>query len=469
MLVHQKILRLLVVLLLFVNYAPCTPVKTQCLPTFKECHFDSTSTSNINISTVELIYEINSTGGYYCRFFLEALGNSLTETGSGECQFFIQSPPIEDLELEIFGDKIIHDLISDTNISTVSFPTGIIQSNHLFSIVGHFNGIFNTNSSGKYSYELGIDWGTIVLGKQSVEIRIDSCFSIVKVFPTAHKTETLLNYDLQYSWSEVSTTGFSVLLEILPKPLSAPFLEIGLASWNASAGERRVVSIKNNVDFNITGFILTPTWIKANESNQFEFELSFQQQIMVEFTVDQNVPVGSNGTISIVSRNFETIEIPVEVVVASTPGVDPFPFLQAVSLLSMIVVLGAIVYKKDEIVQLSRKYRKGFSKNDSTSLGSNDSNSLGFNDISETISEEQDTAWEIIQSKWETILPEKELLVISILFYQGSKNQKTIAEEIGVSKITMSRIISRLETKRLVIRERLGISNMIKLKKDHLM
>ncbi len=471
--VHQKSLQLMVVLFLFVNYSSCVPVETPCFPKFNKCSLNSTSNSNINISTVELIYKINSTGGYHCRFELVALGNSLTETGSGECQFIIQSPPIEGLELEyiseyISGDKINPDMISDDNISTISFPTGIIPSNHRFSIIGHFYGIFNTNSSGKYSYQLGIDWGTTVLGEQSAEIRIDDCYSVVKVFPAPRSTQTLLNYDLQYSWGEVSTTGFIALIEIIPKPSSEPFLEIGIASWNASAGERRFVSIRNTVEFNITGFILTPSWIKANDSNLFEFELSLQEQILVEFTVDHTVPVGSNGSITIVSSNFDTIEIPVRVISASPTSPDLIPLLQIASFLSLIAILGVIVYKRDEIIHFSREYRKDFSKKDSSSQVSDGINSLGDQAISDTISETQDTTWEEIQAKWETILPEKELHVISILFYQGSKNQKTIAKEIGVSKVTMSRIISRLETKRLVIRERFGISNMIKLKKDHL-
>ncbi len=47
-------------------------------------------------------------------------------------------------------------------------------------------------------------------------------------------------------------------------------------------------------------------------------------------------------------------------------------------------------------------------------------------------------------------------------------NQQAIANEMSVSKMTMSRIISRLETKRLLFRERLGFSNIIKLNKNQI-
>jgi uncharacterized membrane protein len=47
-------------------------------------------------------------------------------------------------------------------------------------------------------------------------------------------------------------------------------------------------------------------------------------------------------------------------------------------------------------------------------------------------------------------------------------NQKTIADQLGVSEMTMSRIISRLETKRLLVKERLGMSNMINLNENQL-
>ena len=96
-------------------------------------------------------------------------------------------------------------------------------------------------------------------------------------------------------------------------------------------------------------------------------------------------------------------------------------------------------------------------------------NSSWNNDsIIDIISEEKEFTWQSIQAKWETILPENELKVIEILCKQGVLNQKTLGEELGLSAMSISRIISRLETKRLVIRKRLGMSNMIKLKKDHL-
>ncbi|MHA2248667.1 MAG: helix-turn-helix transcriptional regulator [Candidatus Hodarchaeales archaeon] len=47
-------------------------------------------------------------------------------------------------------------------------------------------------------------------------------------------------------------------------------------------------------------------------------------------------------------------------------------------------------------------------------------------------------------------------------------NQKTIANELDISETTMSRIISRLESKNLVVREPYGMSKMIKLNKDRL-
>ncbi len=76
--------------------------------------------------------------------------------------------------------------------------------------------------------------------------------------------------------------------------------------------------------------------------------------------------------------------------------------------------------------------------------------------------------WKSIQSRWQTILPENELKVIEILYRQGSMNQQAIADNMGVSKMTMSRIISRLEAKRLLFRERLGFSNIIKLNKNQI-
>ena len=117
---------------------------------------------------------------------------------------------------------------------------------------------------------------------------------------------------------------------------------------------------------------------------------------------------------------------------------------------------------KIQVINLRRKMQNIFQERLITP-------SKSASNISTPSSEEQEFSWELVKSKWETILPENELKVIRVLFNQGSRNQKSLAESIEVSTMTMSRIISRLETKRLVIRERTGMSNKIELKKEHLL
>ena len=74
--------------------------------------------------------------------------------------------------------------------------------------------------------------------------------------------------------------------------------------------------------------------------------------------------------------------------------------------------------------------------------------------------------WDSVQSRFQNVLPENEFKVIEILFHQGSMNQQTIADELDISKMTMSRIISRLETKKLLSRKKSGMSNIIKLNEE---
>ena len=81
---------------------------------------------------------------------------------------------------------------------------------------------------------------------------------------------------------------------------------------------------------------------------------------------------------------------------------------------------------------------------------------------------EEMLSWDLIQSRWQDKLTENEIQVIQILFNHGSMNQQTLAVEIAVSKMKMSRIITRLEAKGLLSRERLGMSNIIKLNKERL-
>ena len=78
------------------------------------------------------------------------------------------------------------------------------------------------------------------------------------------------------------------------------------------------------------------------------------------------------------------------------------------------------------------------------------------------ISEQPKVTWNEVEEKWQNFLNPNEISVLKLL-YDGSKNQQTIADELGLSKSTMSRLLARLEQKRLILRTKEGMSNIVTL------
>lgn len=121
-----------------------------------------------------------------------------------------------------------------------------------------------------------------------------------------------------------------------------------------------------------------------------------------------------------------------------------------------MIVSGVIFYQREEISGIIQK------KINSINKIPNNLDLYPENSANEIFSRR----WKTINSKWNPILPELEMKILEILFLQGSMNQQSLAEKFDVSKGTISRVISRLETKRLLFREQLGISKVIKINKE---
>ena len=166
---------------------------------------------------------------------------------------------------------------------------------------------------------------------------------------------------------------------------------------------------------------------------------------MVEFTINTQASIGLVGKVEIWIEHNEPISFQVQVISEQVKE-SSFPLPQSLMILLLAVILGVTIYQKESVWELIIKYRTRFLNNSNFS--------------------KKTTDWQLISTKWATILPENELKVLEILFTKGKLNQKSLATELDVSEMTMSRIISRLETKQLVVREPLGMSNIIKLNKD---
>ena len=125
-----------------------------------------------------------------------------------------------------------------------------------------------------------------------------------------------------------------------------------------------------------------------------------------------------------------------------------------------------LISRRDDIKQILEKRIESFSGNPTNSDDSFEKSKTLPNNATQIGSESLNIRWKSIRSKWSPILPDREMKLLEILFINGSMNQQALADELGVSKGTISRIISRLESKNLLFRERFGISKLISLNKD---
>ncbi len=414
---------------------------------------DLHSLKEVNISQCYLNYQIKSTGKYLCYFTLEAIGNNYTSEGPTDCLFKIFDPYVEDLSLTILETQIPfnHSYQNSCHVISFSIIDQTFPVGFPFSIQGSFIGNFSSTSSNINTYSFGINWGTLV-GSQKTTISLDGQqFSILgSVNPTPHTMEYVGLGILEYTWTETLVHGFSGSIQLQPRNVEYKCLLIDLKSWNASIGQRIVILIRNNCTFQIKGVIGTPNWITTNVSH---FSMLPEQQISVSFTINSSATLGMNGSIEFIVYEpiYEIKTIPVVVIEEkqiNSPNNDLMSFFILSSVCIIFFVVGLSYYNRDSINAVINDVKE---------------KTFSFKKLKNV-----DLSWESIHSRWEPILPEEELEVLKILFFQGVLNQKSLADQMGVSTMTMSRIISRLESKRLLSREPLGMSNMIQLNKERL-
>ncbi len=423
--------------------------------------------TELNINRAVLSYDIGPFGEYYCSFNLEALGNNFTENGNLSGEFRLYGNTLSDFVLS--GPDFLMDL-SQTHVdsySLISFSSEnfTIPEGTPFNISGSYYGKFTSNTSNLYSFDLGVDWGCMI-GFQRASIRFRDQYTLITQGLKPSSTISINLGVIKLIWSETSVQDFNTKLFLRKE--SNDYLEL-YDLWNATYGTYREVIIQNEELFTIEGNIICPTWITTNISY---FKLASAQKICIRCAINSLATPEMTGHIEIIINLESTIgiqksikKILIPVIVIQNKSTRLFsPFLEILTIMTVIALLGVIIYKKDNLTNLktkSKQYINYFQTRKSISSYNNES-AIILNP------EEKDFHWQSIQTKWETILSENELKVIEVLYSEGIMNQKSLAEELDLTPMSISRVVSRLETKRLVTRKQLGISKMIKLKRDHL-
>jgi hypothetical protein len=397
--------------------------------------------TNLEIGVATTLYTVLSTCEYRCFFSLLVTGNQYTENGLGGGWFIIPTLQIENCSMTLGQSQL--DLLKavQENKSVYSFTLNQnIPIGQKVTIDGIFYGRWTKNESGIYTYHLGVNWGTNV-GYQETRIRLSG--EKIILHSTSLVFESIGSGMLEASWYESSTQGFSTTLQLQFKKSPNDYLLITQTTWNATVGESIEVGIRNIGLFDIEGWIIPNTsWIKTNVSY---FYLIPFQEITVRFSITNDAIRGNNGTIDIVSPVlWERVSIAVYVEKNLPSGglENLYGPLLGLGLIVVVLTTSIIGYQQREKIRTTLINRR------------------------KTATEDTKESWETIQSKWEGILPEQELEVLEILYEHGSMNQQTIANKIGVSKVTMSRLVTRLEMKKLINRNRFGVSKIIKLEKD---
>lgn len=414
--------------------------------------FTSQTPTDLEIQSASVYFNICSGGKYQCNFYLQGIGNEHTSQSHTKCEFRISDNQTTNFSV-FFYDSPINSSISINGSSSIctfildrEIPIGTS-----FLLLGNFMGNFQENNSGIYTFQLGINWGTYVQVQQ-ITVSIDKSEKIIPpIIPQPDEMIITTENTMALSWNHVDKDEFNAQLTVFFRTSETHFLAVDLTSWQASLDQSIEVQIQNNGPLVAHVYIHTPTWIYSDATY---FSLIPTQNLTVLFSLNSEAVVGMNGIIEIISEElWEVIRIPVFVLYEEVPISNFNDFFVPIFVMSLITGTGlatVLLYTKRTTIQKIMQKSMIFSK----------TLNAGVN--------EDFISWESVHSRWEAILPEQELKVLEILFTQGSMNQQAIASQMEVSKVTMSRLISRLESKRLLSRERFGMSNLIKLNRDQL-
>ncbi|MHA1993360.1 MAG: helix-turn-helix transcriptional regulator [Candidatus Hodarchaeales archaeon] len=422
--------------------------------------------TNLTINDARLDFTILADGLYICNFKLIVSGNEYSSHGETRGNFSFPDSSINMTYLNFPETQINYSMKYRHNKSYCIFQSDLkLLIGVTSELSGSFVGKYHSSTSDLYTYHLGIDWGRIV-GEQVTNILLDaSTIDLVDfIIPESQEppSEYLVGSMVGYKWENVVCIGFNGTFWVYPRKNNPNLLKISNIDWNVSINQRIEVEIQNIGSFNLNIEISTPIWIDCNET---EFLLVINETRGLLFIINSQATSGLVDSVLItIIGSHENYPIDIlEINVRVRTNINLLEILFLLFLITMICVIipMLIYYKRPKIDHFITQVKKQVpyqytSKHNSRSLELSDNYT----------SKSRDLPWESIKHRWESILPINELRVIEILSNFGSMNQQRLANHLGVSKVTMSRLISRLESKRLIHRERMGMSKIIRLNEE---
>ncbi len=429
--------------------------------------YEGLNRTNLTIDIAKVSFTILEESRYRCTFKLIVSGNEYTSHGEAQGNFSFPTNSINMTYLDFQETEIIPSLTYNNNRTYCYFqsdlilPVGVSEQ-----LSGSFVGKCYSNTSVLYTYHLGIDWGRTV-GNQLTSIVLDGSKMDLVDFSVPEGQEPRTPYTegniVIYNWEDWVCLGFNGTFIVYNKVSNPNLLKISKNDWNVSFDQNVILKIQNIGLFDVDIKISTPTWIDCNAT---EFQLDIDETRTILFTINSKATFGLVDTILIIILGSHYIypidAIEIEVTTGSDKNQIGGLLLLLFSISIIFIMIPAILYyQRPKIYQIINQIKKQVP---SQHIGENKSIISEISD--DKFSKSREVTWESIQHRWEPILPSNELKVLKILNNYGSMNQQRLANHLGVSKVTMSRLISRLESKRLIYRERLGMSNIINLNEE---
>ncbi|MFX1516690.1 MAG: helix-turn-helix transcriptional regulator [Promethearchaeota archaeon] len=414
----------------------------------------SKSDTEFDVGNVTLTYEIFGNQSYSCTFYIQVLGNVDTVEGNVP-GVLVATGEIDDVRITFEGGEINSQVTSISGNSQISFTIqSSLQPGSEYELSGSYTG---TTSEAEVA-SLGLDWGSRASLLQTF-LYLERGLVLLDADPTPQRISVVAGGKLQLSWTDVNRQKFVSQIDYSSESTTR-LITANINTWTITSSKPLVVTIRSYVNYELHCFVITPSWISPN-TTQFVIEPTGTKAI--SFTLSDTLPPrGTTGIIQINAREILTkIDIPVEIPTGS--GTDPLITSLIVAILGSAVFLTIVLlFQNRQVIAEKISHIRASSQQMSVVDPSQSAIFDPQHPIPNSKLVQSKPAWNVVEDKWVNFLTTNELSVLKLL-HEGSKNQQTIADELGLSKSTMSRMLARLEQKRLILREKEGMSNIVTL------
>ena len=419
---------------------------------------------NFSYSNALINFEIDEIGNYDCEFTLDFIGDSeMNKSLSGI--FVLNIKNISNFQLFI-GDSNSVDALPN-NVTSVNeslywnfsyfkdFQVGI-----KYSITGYFSGSF-INENSIYNYNFKIDWGVLIGGEQNTIIKYNKNYFTLgqPVHPDYYQhLSTNPAYIERISWTEHNVNGLDINFKLIPMniPDINNFLIIDETSWNTSIGNLKVFTLKNEGSFTINGFILEDPGLESNVS-----KFTLKPNETLEFSIKTLTEVSESSlSVEILTLEFGNQHLLITVNITENSNDLTFLFVLLFALASFSLA---------SLVFIQREKINYYIRNFLVKYNSETYAAISEAEVEDVPDFNGEGDWDIIEDNWKNILSAKEMNVVKILYLEGEMDQTSISEALEMTKMSVSRIITKLENKNILSRHKNGMYNIIKLNTDKLL